>query len=217
MSFEEELNLFDENPFYTKTNESLVSIIHGLGINSNSSILSICGSGDQAFAMISKGARVVAIDYDLRQINLVNKKIDYIKSNNYFEFIKSEYGAYDSPRIDSRRNLFFYNHFDKLRQNLKNLELILEPIDMVEYIINSNISKFNSFYFSNIFSNSKIFKDKLGPSIKKIKIDSKLYLTQIDEEDLIFEEGLEYDLISSEIAKNSNHIELWSPQIYRRV
>jgi len=58
---------------YYFTNESLEAIITGLEPNSEDNVLTICGSGDQAFALLEFGCQVIAIDENPQQICYAKK------------------------------------------------------------------------------------------------------------------------------------------------
>lgn len=61
------------------TNESLDAIIAGLDVKKGDNILAVLGSGDQPFAMIAEGARVVAIDTSHLQIDYAKRRLECLK------------------------------------------------------------------------------------------------------------------------------------------
>ena len=73
--------------FHGHTNESLWAIEKGLDIRPNSRVLTICGSGDQPFALLLAGSqRVLALDTNPRQIDYVRKRIEALRRGDYVNF-----------------------------------------------------------------------------------------------------------------------------------
>jgi S-adenosylmethionine:diacylglycerol 3-amino-3-carboxypropyl transferase len=76
---------------YVATNESLDAIIKGMEITPEDRILSICGSGDQSFAMLAENPKkIIAMDYNLDQIRYAEHRVNALKKKNYKEFLDEQ-------------------------------------------------------------------------------------------------------------------------------
>ncbi len=72
---------------YYATNESLDAIVKGLDLQPTDEVLAICGSGDQAFAMLEHVDKVIAIDYDPAQIKYAKKRKLALQDGDINKFI----------------------------------------------------------------------------------------------------------------------------------
>lgn len=61
------------SPNYSHTNESLDAIVKGMNVNETDDIIAVCGSGDQAFALLEYAGSVLAVDSDRQQIEYAQK------------------------------------------------------------------------------------------------------------------------------------------------
>ena len=73
--------------FYTHTNENLDAIVEGLSICPEDKVLAVLGSGDQAFAMVERGALVHAVDLNFAQVLFAQKRINFIRDRKYDAFL----------------------------------------------------------------------------------------------------------------------------------
>ncbi len=71
---------------YGHTNESLWAIIAGLKPTRNDKLLSICGSGDQAFALAEFAQEVVAVDRNYSQLSYAQRRRDALLAEDYENF-----------------------------------------------------------------------------------------------------------------------------------
>lgn len=71
---------------FMTTNESLDAIVKGLEINGNDDILAVCGSGDQAFAMLEYAGSVVAVDMDREQVEYATGRMNALKNGDFKKF-----------------------------------------------------------------------------------------------------------------------------------
>ncbi|MDD5192687.1 MAG: DUF3419 family protein [Candidatus Nanoarchaeia archaeon] len=72
--------------FYGHTNESLWAIVAGMDVAKKDRVLSICSSGDQAFALGEYANEVVAVDINTAQINYAKRRLEALKNENYNDF-----------------------------------------------------------------------------------------------------------------------------------
>ena len=110
------------NELFTCTNESLEAIMLGLDISPGDTVLSICGSGDQAIAMIEKASIVRTVDVDSRQIRYAKSQITNLKEGMQSRF----WGDGTWPVItNGNRNNYFFNR--------KRLAVITPRLDRIEF------------------------------------------------------------------------------------
>lgn len=109
---------------YPSTNECLHSIICGLEPNETDRILAAGGSGDQAFAMLETGAKVVCVDNDAVQVEYIRERCRLLKEGDYRAF------TYPAVVFDKDVMTYFKKHGRKqrIRRNLRNLEIRLGNI-----------------------------------------------------------------------------------------
>lgn len=132
------------------TNESLDAIIAGLDVKKGDNILAVLGSGDQAFAMIAEGARVVGIDTSELQIKYVNQRIECLRQGNLDEFLKyPQKDDKDEKDISAENCKRYFNsegRNKRILENLQNLSIINGSILDDELPIGC----FNKIYISNV-------------------------------------------------------------------
>ncbi|MBU2637456.1 MAG: hypothetical protein KJ955_00615 [Nanoarchaeota archaeon] len=147
------------------TNESLPAIRQGMDIKRNDRICAICGSLDQALAMLEYAAEVTAVDYDAKQAAFADYKAGLIRDGNFEEFFNPMYHpdhafVRDSARI--RRNEYFSKkgRLERIRKRLNRLEIRFEK----DFIHALTPGRFTKAYLSNILGHHG-FKEK--PSEQK--------------------------------------------------
>lgn len=140
---------------YSLTNESLPAIMSGLDPNFKDDILAVGGSGDQAFSLLSSGARVCVIDKNPEQINYIKQRSTYANGGDFQLFLNpGEAGNCDnlhffdnSDIIRSREAFFSKDIFSKICSNLGNLYFTWEN-DIFPFLLKNN--NFNKIYLSNV-------------------------------------------------------------------
>lgn len=87
---------------YSHTNENLRSVVSGLDLNDDDRVLSVLGSGDQAFAFLEYAKHVVAVDTSNVQIDYAIKRAEQLRTGDFKGFLKSKQeGTQDSVIFDS--------------------------------------------------------------------------------------------------------------------
>lgn len=216
MTFDEELDYFSNKPFYTKTNENLISILEGLNINNKSNTLAIAGSGDQAFSMISRNAKVKIVDIEKKQIDLVKNRKEYLLNKDLNNFIKSEYGIYDSPRIDIQRNEFLKDNLNLIRKNISNLYINETPNDFFN-ILKLEGKNYNSIYLSNIISYYENVFDVLEKYSIYLKKGTKIYYSDSSNLNIKNSNKIIIDKLLTKKAKKYNNNSIWNPVIFETI
>lgn len=154
------------NPKYSKwpiedlaTNEYLDAIICGLNLNSNNSVLAICGSGDQAFAMLEKTNNLHVVDMREKQIEYFLYRKSLIERGEFGEFLivsEEEMDKEDKNFVNARNKYLTIKRLTKIRSNLeKGIEITNSKIE------NLGRGKFDRIYLSNSLSYGGIYLDFL--------------------------------------------------------
>lgn len=171
------------------TNESLEAITSGLNLNSENSVLAICGSGDQAFAILEKTNRVYVVDMREKQIEYFLYREKLIEKGEFNEFLdmpKSIINKNDRNFVSSRNKYFSAERLKIIQSNLRNdVKTSNAKVDQL------NEGEFDRIYLSNIFSYGSLYIDflYLEKGLKKmanlLKKDGLIYLSDYGE---IFDE-----------------------------
>ena len=135
------------NPLYRHTNESLDAILAGLVPRADDCILAIGGSGDQAFAMLAKGASVTVVDQSEEQIAYIRARVAALQRGWYAGFFDDMHFRTDS--LPERQWLVNSTRLRRIRTHLDRLT-ILEPQDIFPLLADGVVSGFNKLYLSNI-------------------------------------------------------------------
>lgn len=138
---------------YHTTNEPLPAIIAGLTPKEGDRILAVAGSGDQAFALLSEGARVDVVDSSQEQLDLVRQRVGDVRAGNYSSF--SGWRVIDNP------SFFTPERLNRLRQKVSDLTL-LPPGDV--FNLNLDLSRYTQTYLSNVL----IWDDGVVPNPAKV-------------------------------------------------
>jgi hypothetical protein len=133
------------------TNESLKAVITGLNVSPKDEILSICGSGDQAFAMLEKAKRVVVVDRNPCQINYFKRRAEKLKYGFFNEFLDVGriHGDWiDEECLDSRNEYFSQTRLKKIQAKIIRSDSTREVVGDI-FRLSPKKSKFNKIYLSN--------------------------------------------------------------------
>lgn len=153
---------------YSNTNENLESIVVGLDVTSKDRILAVGGCGDQVFALLENAGRVIVVDSNNAQIDLIEKRAKLLRDRDYEEFLNGQEkgsldgvfaGKYVEAMVQSnkkRRELYFEkeNRLDRIKDNLDNLEISQGNI----FEIAENVD-FDKIYLSNVIGYGELFCD----------------------------------------------------------
>ncbi len=110
------------NPLYRATDETLQGIILGLDPQPHDQILSICGSGDQAFALLENAGIILAIDYNISQIAFAQYRKNKLKQQEESEFLGLPNLPFGVPQPKRPHCYFTQEKLDKIRCKLDHLE-----------------------------------------------------------------------------------------------
>ncbi len=181
---------------YSRTNESIAAVTLGLNLKPHDEVYSVGGSGDLPFAMLEYVKKVIAVDNEPKQIELIKKRLEFLLDRDIDGFLKvTEKGVEDDSLYLSgysqlssynlvRRNTYFRSfgvenmriRFDKIADNAERLKVIggdfFEGLD--------SISPVSKMYLSNIEdTNMKITLKELINRLKsKLKPKGLIYCSK---------------------------------------
>lgn len=140
---------------YEITNECTEAIVAGLDLKSYDKVITICGSGDQAFAILNYVDSITAVDMKENQVDYANKRLERLK-NGRRGFSN---GYYHTPR-----------DLERLRSRLGKIEIVKANIKDVDF------SSFNKAYLSNAISYGECEKTlTLYKILSEMPSDSVVY------------------------------------------
>lgn len=150
---------------YAATNENLNAIVLGLDVNSKDYILSVAGSGDQAFALLENAGKVLAVDIEHRQCNYIRGQVRCLADGDYEGFLrrrlmkdgKLEY-LFEFER-SSGTKYFDKKRLDRTRKKVSYLEI--REANILD--VCQNERGFNKIYLSNSLIGHP---DELGPKLQ---------------------------------------------------
>jgi SAM-dependent methyltransferase len=171
------------------TNESLEAITSGLNLNSENSVLAICGSGDQAFAILEKTGNVYVVDMREKQIEYFLYRQDLLEKGEFNEFldVPEEKSQKDDRHFISSRNRYFSTERlrmiqSNLRNNVKTASLKIDELEGQEFdrVYLSNVLSYGSSYIDFLSVEKRL--EKISKLLKK---DGLIYISDYRE---IFDE-----------------------------
>jgi hypothetical protein len=169
-------------PTWEYTNENLPAIITGLELKPEDIILSVCGSGDQAFAMLEHSKQVVAFDYNKLQIQFAIKRAEQLRKGDVDGFIQIsenvnyKLGNIGMLRAFRSRNMYFtQDTVNIIKSKLNSIEFKLGNV------FNAAEKKFTKVYLSNSLTyNSYDYVNSSNCPVKNENISIKRMKTLID-------------------------------------
>lgn len=223
--FRRSMTIEDSTVDFSITNENLDSINLGLDASREDYILSICGSGDQAFALIEKAGNVLAIDMNPNQVEYARRRAELLMQKRYVEFLELPNDIeYDDTRY-LNRNAYFSQpgRLDNIRSRLRNLRFQVASLN--EYMGYSNFKKVylsNALTFMDAKTNNTEKEMLLSKLVVDLPLGALVYVTStqgmpehIDSnENIIFEE--EKNLTKAAREKETT----WTshgPVVYRKI
>lgn len=226
---------------YARTNENLRSIIEGLDLEKDDSVLSIASSGDAGFAMLEFVKKITLVDRFSLQLDYVAKRKQFILNGNFkgFRSIPCEGLCDDEERYsdnyDFRESYFSDDErLSRIREKLDLLE-ILSPQDIFD--VAKTKKGFSKIYFSNCFPvtgiDRNLFTSLMSDIASNVPKDVILYVAEhciLEGDSVLIKRGdpncldklrnlipsnLSIDVKLTQIAR-SHEIPLYSPVVYRK-
>ncbi len=140
---------------YSFTNESLGAVVHGLNPQKNDSILAICGSGDQAFALLEKAQKIIVVDSLPESLRYFAKRKDLLKTGEFERFLDPEeiLMGRDLKKLKIRNKYFSDKRLKRIQAKLKDSDLV-KKIRGDLFDLNFPKEGFDKIYLSNVLSYS---------------------------------------------------------------
>jgi hypothetical protein len=221
------------NVGYPYTNESLDAIIQGLEIKQGDKVLSVLGSGDQAFAMLEFAESVIATDNNIRQVKYAEERRNLLAIGNVEQFLLLGNDSEQCTKQNRDRSIDYFKEpgrLERIRQNLGKLKI--KEGDFT-YLLGREL--FTKIYLSNAlgYRSSIIYEEACylaAKMVQSMEIGGLLYIS--NNEDLErakyytdafvhcnrkdnWPKGLVLDLQLMEKASELEHF--WKPAVFRRV
>ncbi|MFA5888515.1 MAG: hypothetical protein WC852_07440 [Candidatus Nanoarchaeia archaeon] len=209
------------NGVYYCTNENLAAIVNSMDVNEADDIIAICGSGDQAFAMLEKANSVVAVDNHKPQVEYAISRAEALRAGDYDGFFP-ELGF----RLGPKRYLKNGNLLAKvlpMKSRLEKIRLRLDKLDIryvSDFMDEVKERKFSKAYLSNMLgyngeSNAEVrwFVEKLAGKLREPGLIYAIYTPGLDGV-----KGIEKIKLPTMIARCREFIGSanWMPTVYRR-
>ncbi|HIH24420.1 TPA: class I SAM-dependent methyltransferase [Candidatus Woesearchaeota archaeon] len=196
--------------FFTETNENIEQIIAGLKPEVDDSILAICGSGDQAFALAEYGARVYAVDSSATQIAFARYRAKLLDGGNAEMFLAhgKDYLSIDTVNYFARRP-----RLDAIRSNLDRVSFHVADVFNLPTELRQRYTKI---YLSNAHQYvEKIWHKEMHDLTELLAPKGLLYAAiQVDQ----FDECCRMRLkgVTTQIIR-LHEGNIWDPSVYRKL
>ncbi|MDI6738339.1 MAG: hypothetical protein QME12_07555 [Nanoarchaeota archaeon] len=216
------------------TNERLEAVVAGLDVKEGDRILAVCGSGDQAFALLENASYVLAADLNKLQVEYARTRAELLKQGNID-------GFFSQPRDYNGGEANDFMHMKNYFSKKGRLGRIREKLDKAGFVNSGfteclGIQQFNKFYISNIIGyyefcmNSECCK-LMRLLSGRLPKGGLIYIANNDE----MERSRTYasafirlnqpDMWPKELAKDetltteaaSRESSLWKPAVYRKL
>jgi hypothetical protein len=214
---------------YVATNEDLKRITKSLDLDREDNVFAICGSGDQAFAMLEYANSVLAIDRNPKQVDFAQTRADYLREGRFdkflFPFVSSDIKRITENR-DSRemvrgqrwlikkRNRYFNREgrLNNIRSRLDNLSF--DVGDFTETVQDQTASRI---YISNMYDkyNQKNLKQDLNLLVRSLERRGLLFVTRYTS--LVREMGIPHPQLRLVKEVSSSVGYRWVYGVYQKV
>jgi len=141
----------DYNPAvkYGHTNESLDAVVNGLEVQPSDDIIGVCGSGDQAFAMLENAKSVVVVDNNEYQVDYAKERASMLKAGDIESFLNLGAKKYGNKITDGNDVRLYFSQpgrLERIRANIGNLEIKYAK----DFLDEMKEGRFSKAYLSNI-------------------------------------------------------------------
>ncbi len=212
---------------YLFTNESLEAIIAGLDINEDDDILAVCGSGDQAIAILEFAKKVKVVDIEPKSLQFLKERVELLRQGEYNKFLNL--GCEDkekNPHLKKRNDYFHEeDRLNRIRLRLDKLD-ILPVNDFVSSVRTQNgITKI---YLSNVYIDSDSSGNALRIITPVLPLNGLIYATsrgihrcpewkKSPPPNLYLDQVLTDKATKIENSAAYNSMSWWNPRVYRKI
>jgi hypothetical protein len=159
------------------SNENLPAIMAGLDISLGDSVVSVCGgAGDAIFAMAEKAKRILAVDYEKRQLEYLRHRKKLLEIGNFEDFLKTDWDAENERQYQDLLSRNSYFSESRLKAIQKNLSIAkIESICMDIFALSNQVSSFNKLNLSNVLKYNFESIEELGKLATFLPLGSLIY------------------------------------------
>ncbi len=152
---------------FKATNENLDAIVAGLDLEPTDDVLAICGSGDQAFAILEYAHSVLAVDNQPGQVRFAKERKNALFDGDYKHFLFPQ-GIVHGDYYVNKRNKYFRKpeRLDLIKSKIRRAKFSVKDITKVP-----NLGRFSKFYFSNAIGYTG-FQDPETRFIRRLVVET---------------------------------------------
>lgn len=176
-------SLFEMCP-YDATNESLDAFVAGLDLQSSDTVVAVGGSGDHCFAALEFANKVIVVDNNSKQLDLIDRRREALRQGNLDSFLWDSGVTVDAwPR---KEYFSVPDRFERIRSNFGNL-VVRPPMGLLSFF-RGNHELVDTVFLSNALGYGRDNSDPapedqelldfLGNSLR---IGARIYITNADE------------------------------------
>jgi hypothetical protein len=206
------------------SNESINAVMSGLNFSKRDSVVSICGSGDYAFAMLEKVRDIVVVDNRETQIDLFDYRKKLIEEGDFKKFLKIKQepvDRQDERNLEFRNRYFSYKRLKKIRKNLESAIVT----EWVGDIFNMKLNKeANKVFLSNVLSYWKYRGNRrkdMQIITNWVSVGGLIYVSDGRISDELLNPQIEVDKYLTKESRKIQREEYngynWSPVVFRKV
>jgi S-adenosylmethionine:diacylglycerol 3-amino-3-carboxypropyl transferase len=113
------------------SNESIEAVVAGMDVQRGDRILAICGCGDQPLALLENAHKVIGVDFNPAQVELVRKRVELLNKGDYQESLMHGFEGVDlsnwayARELERRKNYFDEARLARIAQKVPHLDLKL--------------------------------------------------------------------------------------------
>ncbi|MFA5887978.1 MAG: hypothetical protein WC852_04685 [Candidatus Nanoarchaeia archaeon] len=199
---------------YLHTNESLEAIVRGMDVKQKDRILVVCGSGDQAFALLEKAGYVKAVDKNETQVKYAQRRRKMLEERFIELFFPYGKGYHN-------RDYFSKERIARIVKKTGYLKIAKADI----FMENAGLDNFNKVYLSNAATfrgnNLKAVDRFLYRIAQKLASPGIIYMASdptINYRENMIPNGICLDTELTAIARLYERKDrtFWTPAVYRR-
>jgi len=206
------------------SNESIKAVMSVLNGSKKDSVVSICGSGDYAFAMLEKVRDIIVVDTREMQIDLFYYRKKLIEKGDFEKFLKIKQeplDRQDERNLEFRNKYFSYKRLKKIRKNLES-SIVTEWVgDIFNMQLNKEVNKV---FLSNVLSYWKYRGNRrkdMQIITNWVSVGGLIYVSDGRISDELLNPQIEVDKYLTKESRKIQREEYngynWSPVVFRKV
>lgn len=202
---------------FRSTNESLDAIVRSMCLTRKDNVLAVCGSLDQALAMLEYAKLVVAMDNKHKQAEYAQRQEELISQGNFERFLARKTHAISNSYMRMQEYFKTPGRLEAIKRRIKHLRIMEGDI-----FRDSPGNQFSRIYLSNALGylhinespeqNMRLLVERLKPNgLLYVAEKADIYGTPL----YSFHNAMEKDLELTDIARKFQSPR-WHPAVYRR-